>query len=104
MFTSFTEKVSTAVGSSWVFLLAVASVVVWLIVGWLLGFSDSVLLVGNTVMSLVSYLLIFLIHGSQNRVQSSQDTDTKAIQKKLDEIIKATDKADDTLIGIEKEI
>jgi low affinity Fe/Cu permease len=104
MFNTLVEKVATAVGSSWVFFLAVLSVVVWLVCGFLFGFTDSVLLIGNTVMSLVSYILIFLIQGSQNRVQLSQDQDTRAIQLKLDEIIKSTDKADDALIGIEKEV
>jgi low affinity Fe/Cu permease len=37
-------------------------------------------------------------------LQYTQEKDTQAIQKKLDELIKSIDNADDRLIGIEKKI
>jgi|ERR1700743_2406652 low affinity Fe/Cu permease len=76
------------------FLLAVAVVLVWAITGPLFGFSDTWQLVINTGTTIVTFLMVFLIQATQNR-------DTLALQLKLDELIVATKRARNHIVGIE---
>lgn len=48
----------------------------------------------NTATTIVTFLMVFLIQNSQNR-------DAAAMQAKLDELIRATDKGREQFIGIE---
>ena len=73
---------ANAVGTHWAFLTAFAVVLVWLVTGPLFNFSDSWQLVINTGTTIVTFLMVFLIQATQNR-------DGKAIQLKLDELIRA---------------
>jgi low affinity Fe/Cu permease len=65
------------------FLLAVLAVVVWLVTGPIFRFSDAWQLVINTATTIVTFLMVFLIQSTQNR-------DAKAIQLKLDELIRSS--------------
>lgn len=65
------------VGSPWAFLVATVSVVAWLAVGPLVGFSDAWLVFPATATSIGAFLIVFLIQYSQNR-------DIAAVQLKLD--------------------
>jgi low affinity Fe/Cu permease len=49
----------------------------------------------NTVTNIVTFLMVFVI-------QNTQNTDTTALQLKLDELIKATSRASDDVVGIEE--
>jgi len=69
-------------------------VVIWLRNGPLFGFSDTRQLVMNTISSVVTFLMVFLIQNTQNR-------DSAALQVKIDELIRATSSRQD-LIGIEE--
>jgi low affinity Fe/Cu permease len=68
-------------------------VAVWLISGSIFRYSDTWQLVMNTVSSIVTFLMVFLIQNAQNR-------DSVALQLKLDELIKASHSRKD-VIGIE---
>jgi low affinity Fe/Cu permease len=57
-------------------------------------YSDTWQLIINTGTTIVTFLMVFLIQNSQNR-------DGAAMQAKLDELLRAVDKAREQFIGIE---
>lgn len=69
-------------------------VVLWAITGPFFGYSDTWQLVINTGTTIVTFLMVFLI-------QATQDRDSKAIQLKLDELLRAISKARTGLVGLE---
>jgi len=93
-FRFFAQRVSDAAGSPWAFVAAVAGVAIWLAVGPFFHFSDTWQLTMSTVASIIPSLMVFLIQNTQNR-------DSKAMQLKLDELIRATAQARDQLIHLE---
>ena len=93
MFRNFANKVSKIFGSSYAFLGAIVVVGIWASSGPLFDFSDTWQLVINTGTTIVTFLMVFLIQNTQNR-------DAKAMQLKLDELIRAT-KARDAFVDLE---
>jgi low affinity Fe/Cu permease len=94
MFTRIAAWIATAAGQPMTFLAAVAIIVVWAVTGPLFHFSDTWQLVVNTGTTIITFLMVFLIQNSQNR-------DAAAMQAKLDELLRAVDKAREKFIGIE---
>src|SRR5690349_12396774 len=87
-------KTSTAAGHPVTFAIAVGTIVVWAVTGPIFKFSDTWQLIINTGTTIVTFLMVFLIQNSQNR-------DAAAMQAKLDELLRAVDKAREQFIGIE---
>jgi low affinity Fe/Cu permease len=85
---------STAVGRPKSFFLAVAVIVAWAISGPFFRFSDTWQLIINTGTTIVTFLMVFLIQNTQNR-------DSKAVHLKLDELLRATRAARNTLVDLE---
>jgi low affinity Fe/Cu permease len=93
-FNLFATKTSTAAGQPLTFIIALLVVIVWGVTGPLFHYSDTWQLVINTGTTIVTFLMVFLIQNSQNR-------DGAAMQAKLDELLRAVDKAREQFIGIE---
>jgi low affinity Fe/Cu permease len=93
-FGRFAASASGWLGSRWAFAGAGLVIVVWAAVGPIFHYSDTWQLVINTGTTIVTFLMVFLIQNTQNR-------DARAINLKLNELIRAIDKARDQMIDIE---
>jgi low affinity Fe/Cu permease len=94
LFTRIASRMSTWAGQPIAFVLALGTVVVWLVSGPIFNWSDTWQLVINTGTTIVTFLMVFLIQNAQNR-------DASAMQVKLDELIRAHEGARNDFIGIE---
>lgn len=74
--------------------LAAALVVLWLAFGPLFGFSNTYQLVINTATTIITFVMVFAIQHTTNR-------ETRAINLKLDELLKAVHGASERLVGVE---
>ena len=82
-FRQIAAKISAWTGTAGAFLLALTVIVTWAITGPLFGYSNTWQLVINTGTTIITFLMVFLIQNTQNR-------DGKAMQLKLDELIRST--------------
>jgi low affinity Fe/Cu permease len=95
LFARMARATARASGQPATFLLAVLVIVIWLLTGPLFHFSDTWQLVINTGTTIVTFLMVFLI-------QNMQNSDSEAMQLKLDELIRATEGAHLALLDIEQ--
>lgn len=94
-FSNLAGKTSILVGTWQSFLAAFLLVAIWIFGGFFIGFENSSYqLIINTVTTIITFLMVFLIQASQNR-------DTLAIHVKLDELIRAIPQACDDMRQIE---
>src|SRR5438309_7181159 len=93
-FRRFSYRVAAAVGTHRAFRIATAVVLAWAATGPLFHFSDSWQLVINTGTTIVTFLMVFLIQATQNR-------DGKAVQLKLDELIRVQKQARNVFADLE---
>jgi low affinity Fe/Cu permease len=85
---------SLAVGTPAAFVLALAAIVIWAVLGPVFRFSDTWQLVINTGTTIVTFLMVFVIQNTQNR-------DTKALHLKLDELLRGVAGARTSLVDLE---
>jgi low affinity Fe/Cu permease len=93
-FHKLAKETSSAVGRPTIFFIAVLVIVAWALTGPLFHFSDTWQLVINTGTTIVTFLMVFLIQNTQNR-------DAKAVHLKLDELLRATQAARNSLVNLE---
>lgn len=94
-FVRFAAMASLWVGSKWAFATAGAVIVVWGVTGPVFHYSNTWQLIINTGTTIVTFLMVFLIQNTQNR-------DARAINLKLDELIRAVENARNQMINIER--
>jgi low affinity Fe/Cu permease len=94
LFYKLASKTSEAVGSPFASIAAFTVIIIWATTGPIFKFSDTWQLVINTGTTIVTFLMVFLIQNSQNR-------DAKAVQIKLDELIRAIASARNEIIDVE---
>jgi len=93
-FERLSRSTERLVGSPLSFAAAAALIVIWAATGWFVQWSDTWQLVINSLSSIVTFLMVFLIQATQTR-------DTRALQLKLDELIRANSDARNALIKAE---
>ena len=94
-FQKFARTVMRTSGHPTAFGVAVVIIVIWALTGPLFRFGNTWLLVIDTVANIITFLMIFLIRNAQNR-------ESEAVQLKLDELIRATKEAHNSLLDIEE--
>jgi low affinity Fe/Cu permease len=94
-FGRFAAAASTWLGSKWAFIGAISIIIAWAVTGPIFHYSDTWQLIINTGTTIVTFLMVFLIQNTQNR-------DARAINLKLNELIRSIDAAGDNMMDIEK--
>jgi low affinity Fe/Cu permease len=94
IFRRIAHKAAEAVGSGKTFVLVLLVVIIWVITGPIFDYSEKWQLWINTITTIVTFLMVFLIQNSENR-------NTKVIQLKLDELIRAIKSARNRMVDLE---
>jgi low affinity Fe/Cu permease len=95
-FSRFADLVGRWTGQPFVFLVNVLLVLLWLMSGPFVRFSDHWQLLVNTITTVLTYLMLFVIQNTQNR-------DSAATHAKLDELLLRLPGPRSELAGIESE-
>jgi len=94
-FTRFAKHTSMLAGRPAASFGAVAIILIWAATGPIFHFNDTWQLVINTGTTIITFLMVFLIQNTQNR-------DSEVIQIKLDELVHAIARADNSLLDLEE--
>jgi low affinity Fe/Cu permease len=94
LFARFAHRVADWSGRPAAFVLAVAALLVWALLGPVMNFNDSWQLSINTATTILTFLMVFIIQNTQNRQGA-------ATQIKLDELLRAMSGAHTRLVDLE---
>lgn len=95
LFGRFARAVAEHAGHPITFATALLVILLWALSGPAFGFSDTWQLVINTSTTIVTFLMVFLIQNTQNR-------EGRAVQVKLDELIRAEVQAHNAMLDLEE--
>jgi low affinity Fe/Cu permease len=96
LFTRAASRVSEVAGNHWTFVAMLGVILVWALTGPIFNFSDTWQLFINSATTLITFLMVFIIQNTQNR-------DAKAMQLKLDELLRAVPGAREEFMDVEEE-
>lgn len=82
-------------GNPLTFIVALAIITIWFLLGLIWGFDSTWLLIIDTIATLNATLMVFIIQNTQYR-------EGKALQIKIDELIRSSKEAENELIAIEE--
>jgi len=94
IFERLSHSATIFTGSTAAFMVAVFTIVAWLLTGPFFGFSNTWQLVINTGTTIITFLMVFLIQRMQNK-------DSRAIHLKLNELIASLKGPSNRLIDVE---
>lgn len=94
VFSRFARRIAVWMAHPAAFALALLSVVLWALAGPVFQYSEGWQLIINTGTTIMTFLMVFLLQNIQNR-------DSRAVQLKLDELIRAVTGARNELIDVE---
>ena len=93
-FNKFSSRVTKVAGSVYAFIIAILVIIIWALSGPIFNYSDTWQLVINTGITIITFLMVFIIQHSQNK-------DQIALQLKLDELITSS-AGNNKLISVEE--
>lgn len=88
------SNLTGALGSVPAIVLSIGLIIIWLVSGPIFHFNDVWQLTINTVTTIITFCMVFVIQNSQNR-------DGRAMQTKLDAILVLLNETDKELLDIE---
>ncbi len=94
-FRVFSEYVAELAGSPTAFATAIGMFLVWLATGPYFGWSETHHKILDLAVALGPFWMVFVLQATQNR-------DSDIVEAKLDELLKAIDKAKEDLVGIQR--
>jgi low affinity Fe/Cu permease len=94
-FSSFAESASSLAATPVAFVIAIGFVLAWAITGPIFKYSSEWQMIMQGTPAILTFLLVFLIQNSQNR-------ETRALQLKLNELIRVTKGAHTMMLNLEK--
>lgn len=94
LFSKSARKITEWSGSYWASISSMLLVLLWFLGGIWFGYGTDYQIIINTGTTCITFIMVFLIQHTQNR-------DSKALQLKVDELIRAKQHADNRLINIE---
>lgn len=94
-FARFCQGLSNWAGSSKTFLLAIVLIAVWGLTGPYFHYNDTWQLIINTSTTIITFLMVFVIQNTQNR-------DNDVLHIKIDELLRATQQAQNAVLGLDR--
>lgn len=94
-FDAVSNWISVVMGSPVSFLLALSTVLMWLLTGPFFGFSDTWQLIINTGTTIITFLMVFLLQNTGNRTIDEMHDRLKTLERQNAALLKEMRKANE---------